>query len=187
MTESTKKWDSKKLLDALIDHYGKFYYHLTNSFIYEWESDFFCLSKEGYAYEVEVKISRADFRADFKKVNKHKILGSRGRIVTIPDFTGKYSLIKGKLVEAPHTYVRFVNGRTSSPNRFIYLAPVGVIPHDEVPEYAGLMEIDHYGSIDTVIKPPFIHKHKNNLSKRLLEKFYWLYKNLLNQNSMKNG
>lgn len=46
-------------------------YKLHNTFIYNWESDFFCVSASGYAIEVEIKISKSDFKADFKKEMKH--------------------------------------------------------------------------------------------------------------------
>lgn len=42
-------------------------YQLSNSFVYNEESDFFSITSTGYSQEVEVKISRSDFKADFKK------------------------------------------------------------------------------------------------------------------------
>lgn len=45
-------------------------YQLSNSFVYSEESDFFSVTATGYAQEIEVKISRSDFKADFKK-KKH--------------------------------------------------------------------------------------------------------------------
>lgn len=42
-------------------------YQLSNSFVYREESDFFSITSTGYAQEVEVKVSRSDFKADFKK------------------------------------------------------------------------------------------------------------------------
>lgn len=45
-------------------------YRLLNSYVFAWECDFYSMTKSGYSYEVEVKISRGDFFADFKK-DKH--------------------------------------------------------------------------------------------------------------------
>lgn len=45
-------------------------YQLSNSFVYNEESDFFSITSTGYAQEIEVKVSRSDFQADFKKI-KH--------------------------------------------------------------------------------------------------------------------
>jgi hypothetical protein len=49
-------------------------YILENSYIYDWESDFFSRTASGYAVEIEIKISLSDFKADFKKEHKHKII-----------------------------------------------------------------------------------------------------------------
>lgn len=46
-------------------------YQLSNSFVYNEESDFFSVTLTGYAQEIEVKVSKSDFKADFKKF-KHK-------------------------------------------------------------------------------------------------------------------
>lgn len=49
-------------------------YLLENTYIFAWESDVFGISKSGYINEIEIKTSRSDFLADFKKVKKHLIL-----------------------------------------------------------------------------------------------------------------
>lgn len=56
----------------LYRHFHTHEYKLQNSFVYEWESDFFAQSKSGYFIEVEVKISRGDFFRDFDKP-KHRL------------------------------------------------------------------------------------------------------------------
>lgn len=56
---------------ALWKQYFNFDYKLLNTFIFNWECDFFARSKSGYVYEIEVKISRADFKKDFEK-DKHQ-------------------------------------------------------------------------------------------------------------------
>jgi hypothetical protein len=43
-------------------------------FSYDWESDVFIVKNNGYIYEVEIKISLSDFKADLKKVEKHRQL-----------------------------------------------------------------------------------------------------------------
>lgn len=64
----------KEIQKALNRLYANHMYHLYNSYIYEWESDYFSQSRSGYDYEVEIKLSRSDFLADFKKKGKHDIL-----------------------------------------------------------------------------------------------------------------
>jgi hypothetical protein len=49
-------------------------YMLDNTYFFRWESDFFAVSKSGLIHEVEIKVSRSDYLADFKKVGKHSML-----------------------------------------------------------------------------------------------------------------
>lgn len=52
-------------------------YKLYNLYVFGWESDCLLLTKSGYWYEFEIKISRSDFKNDFKnKGDKHRILGT---------------------------------------------------------------------------------------------------------------
>src|SRR4051812_49651593 len=44
-------------------------YHLYNSYVYNWECDYFSSTKSNNDYEVEIKISRSDFFADLKRIN----------------------------------------------------------------------------------------------------------------------
>ena len=46
---------------------GNAKYKVPNIFVFGWESDFFLQKENGYCYEFEIKISRSDFLADFKK------------------------------------------------------------------------------------------------------------------------
>ena len=67
-TESEKSIQDR--LRVLFDNHK---YILTNSYVFAWESDFFSVTDSGYIYEVEVKISRSDFKSDFGK-EKHTFL-----------------------------------------------------------------------------------------------------------------
>ena len=78
------------------------------------EVDFLSISRSGYCYEHEIKVSTSDFRADKKKKRKH----------------GNISALHSKSRSLPAIH---------GPNYFIYVAPEGVIPINELPEYAGLM------------------------------------------------
>lgn len=65
---------SREIGQALYRHFINYDYKLFNTFVFGgWECDFFARSTSGYYIEVEVKISRSDFFADFKKATKHKI------------------------------------------------------------------------------------------------------------------
>ena len=50
---------------------------LCNAYFYFGEMDVFCLRNSGITVEYEIKISRADFKADFKKIDKHKALANK--------------------------------------------------------------------------------------------------------------
>lgn len=58
----------KALFNLFYSHKFKF----TNTYFFNNESDFLSFLPNGYCYECEIKISRSDFKADFKK-EKHTI------------------------------------------------------------------------------------------------------------------
>lgn len=83
--------------------------------LWSWEADLISVTKAGYVYEYEIKCTRADFLRDQEK-KRHKQLSN----------------IQEK-------------GRASSyyqgPSRFFYVVPAGVVEKDEMPVYAGLLEM----------------------------------------------
>lgn len=66
--------DSNKISKLLRRHFYTHDYKLHNQYIFNWECDFFCISAGGYTVEVEIKISKSDFKANFKKLDKHRLL-----------------------------------------------------------------------------------------------------------------
>lgn len=67
--------ESNDIDRALRSYFNNQYtYRLSNAYVfkYDWESDFFCINRTGYSFEVEIKVSRSDFKADFKK-EKHRL------------------------------------------------------------------------------------------------------------------
>ena len=67
-------YHERKILTTLRRHFDGHKYQLMNTYIFNWESDYFGITSSGYIYEIEVKISRSDFKADLKKVNKHSAI-----------------------------------------------------------------------------------------------------------------
>jgi hypothetical protein len=59
--------DAAVINKALYGHFANYEYKLSNTYLYDWESDFSAQSKSGYWIECEVKISKGDFRRDFEK------------------------------------------------------------------------------------------------------------------------
>ncbi|MFA6058936.1 MAG: hypothetical protein WC756_12110 [Taibaiella sp.] len=168
---------------ALHWRFANFDYELSESYIFkhDWESDFFVISKSGYAYEVEIKLTRSDYRADFKK-QKHLIfsnikkshyiinngLGLRDRDY-VKNGDGQYVLQE----LGPHTRIEIIdNSKVIAPNKFYYAVPEGLIAPSEVPAYSGLIYV--HGHYCTVVKEaPFLHKRKLDLQSTLLKKFYY--------------
>jgi len=135
--------DIQKALSLL---FGNYEYRLQNAFVFENESDWFGLSKSThYAYEVEVKITKSDFKADFKKPRHKK-------------YTEYFSKKEG-----------------FCPNCFYYAVPERMISVGDVPEYAGLIYVNKTGNSYVVKRAPYIHRNKLNLDRILKEKFYHRY------------
>lgn len=127
-------------------------YVVNNLFVFGWESDYLCLTKSGYFYEAEIKISRSDFKQDKKKkLEKHLLLENK-------------------------------EANELKPNYFYYAVPQDLILVDEIPEYAGLIYItDSFPYINIVKQAPELHRNKVDASKlNLGDKFYynmWGWKN----------
>lgn len=129
-------------------------YFTENLNVYDWESDVLKITKSGYAYEFEIKISRGDFKNDFKHKKK------------------KHLLLENK------------ENKSKMPNYFYYVVPEDLITEDEVPEYAGLIYVHAtiignsrvYYQFQEIKAAPKLHTNKideNNLN--LIDKFYYNY------------
>lgn len=129
-------------------------YFTENLNVYDWESDVLKITKSGYAYEFEIKISRPDFKNDFKHKKKK------------------------------HLLLEIKENKVKMPNYFYYVVPEGLITEDEVPEYAGLIYVHAtvignsrvYCQFQEIKKAPRLHSNKideNNL--KLIDKFYYNY------------
>lgn len=104
-----------------------------------WEADLVRVTPRLFSAEYEVKVSRADFRHDAAKVWKHM------RLEDCAERTGEQGM---------------------APNHFWYVAPAGVIPPDELPAHAGLIEIVGCDIVPRV-RAPKIHCHKLPVEKLL--------------------
>lgn len=100
-----------------------------------WECDVFEMTKAGFFREYEIKLSLQDFRADRRKVSRHW----NGEIVD-----GKFQMNE----ERKHDFL--ARGDSRGPVQFWFVAPRGIIPVEEVPEWAGLMECSYRTRWDPV-------------------------------------
>jgi hypothetical protein len=98
------------------------------------EADVLSLTNNFFVYEYEIKISRSDFFADFKKHFKHSILKREDWIVG----------------------TRYEN---KIANYFFYVVPENLIALNEVPHYAGLIYISD-GKTKTIKEAPRLHNNR---------------------------
>ena len=125
-------------------------YIVENLYVFDWESDMLIKTRSGYWYEVECKISFADFKNDFKhKWQKHELLN-----------TG--------------------DEKHRRPNYFYYCVPWylsgKVLPL--LPDYAGLLVLTEDGKLKEVKQVLSLHQHKyTNEELKLCDKFYYAYRN----------
>ena len=108
------------------------------------ESDVISISKSDYIYEYEVKISKSDFKADFKK-EKHKLM---------LEGVG----VKERLIKENNNMVRDIWYLT--PNYFYFVVPENLLPIEDIPQYAGLIYMNEKQEFETIKKAPLIHKEK---------------------------
>lgn len=147
---SSVKHTEKSIAQHLRVYYsGNSRYRINNVFVFYWESDFFVLRQNGYICDYEIKITRSDYFADFKKLTKHEILPK-----------GHYTGWKGKIVDS----IR--------PNKFYFVVPKDLIKKEEVPAYAGLIYVSETGQLTFVKEAPFLHRNIVEVHKTLADKFY---------------
>ena len=167
---------AKDVQDKVGDLFSNHDHHFLNRYIFEkdWECDFFSVTNSGYMYEVEVKISKSDYQADFIKF-KHKLFEGRNDKEVIKEAKYRYSKRWKKNVRrAPEKKVD--PQKVKMPNRFFFACPEGLIDVKDIPEYAGLIYVNDNGA--TIIKQaPFIHKRKFNIKSLLFSKYQWGYIN----------
>jgi len=125
----------------------------------------------GWVYDIEIKISRADFKADFNKKDKHNILRQgeylRKSTKQVQNEAGLFDL-----VEVDKYY------QSKRPNRFYFAVPDGLIKIDEVPEYAGLLYVNEFGNVTKAKEAPILHREVIEPEKSLCRKFYYAYAEL---------
>lgn len=169
-------------------------YSVDGLFVFRWESDKLLWTKAGYIYEFEIKISRADYKNDFKhKAEKHLLLSSKMPKESGPIQLNLFdNLLKHEQKRYPEITMEEVQkmrgypADTKCPNFFYYAVPEGMVEPDEVPPYAGIVYITtykghyenepdkwHHG-IKIVRKAPQLHKTKyTDAELGLGEKFYY--------------
>ena len=166
----TEEYIQKKLDGFFAESTKK--YVLENLYVFSWESDKLIETRSGLIYEFEIKVSKADFKNDFKKKDKHVIL--EGKETHIPTFDGLEPKYKERYEK------NYLVSHFKKPNYFYYAVPDGLITVDEVPEYAGLIYIIpddgeyHFTWFRIAKQAPKLHNEKySDDDLNLGEKFYY--------------
>jgi len=203
------KFTEKLIQKALFKKFNHHKYKFFNAYFFENESDVLTFLPNGICYEIEIKISIADFKADFKK-NKHVIHVSnnsqekhflkKGSIVYNPNPSWDLCKEYPELIESKnHEYQYYKNpisfkiqsscgihiGEVKNkllPNKFFFACPKGLIKIEDVPDYAGLLYIDDELKVIKIKDGKFIHKEKLDAKIRLFDKMYNFYES---ENSIK--
>lgn len=165
---------AKDVSEKLTDYYKSARYVVPNIYYFNHpytETDLMVVKDSGMTYDIEIKVSRSDFFADFKKVRKHEILEN-----------GFYKKKKDSYVkiEGLKRRKKFKAGEpipAERPNRFYFAVPEGLITKKEVPDYAGLLYITKRGKIKKVKEAKLLHKEKLDVEPRLCRKFYFYWLN----------
>lgn len=141
----------------LMMDFGKRSFVIPNYTPARWfESDIFEITKAGYFREYEVKMTRADFKADAlkysQKGNKHWML---------------------------------LNGSVDGPTEFYFVCPEGLIDRSEIPSWAGFFVARPLTSgkaiyVQRLIKAPRLHRKKldSEIERHAHGVCYWRYVDL---------
>ncbi len=147
-----------------------------NVYIYDWECDHFSVTGSGYAYEIEVKVSKSDFKADFQKPKHHFFKHIKNGYSIVNKGRGSF-WIKDELIEHSNIEPKQISFK-NCPNVFYFACPVGLIEAHEIPKYAGLIYVMDNGEARVVKKAPYIHKDKVDPSKILFSKYMYGFINM---------
>jgi hypothetical protein len=181
---------------ALYRHLNDRPYNFINTYFFENESDFLSFTGAGYCYEYEIKISRSDFKADFKKPRfkmlSHGLKGFSKAVIkgkTQEWLCNFHSYRNGSFMykkEHPGmTWISYKDIQKNTANRFYYVVPENLISLDECPDFAGLIYIKKYENqyVDyckciEVKKAPMLHKTIHN-KQLLFNKMYHSYNSVV--------
>jgi len=176
---------SKEIDKALRSHFqNNSRYMVSNVYpfdSYYKEIDFLVVKENGIILDIEIKVTRADFKAYFKK-KKHEIL--RNGYITLNHFSARTETTG---------LVRYEAGEKiniDTPNRFYFCVPENLISVDDplLPDYAGLLYVTEFGGIRKIKEAKLLHKEKKlkEIESVLCRKFYYSYLTLKEKSNGNN-
>lgn len=154
--------DVIQLLAKHSDHQKRYEVMVPNCYTsYDNEADFFGIRRSGFCDEFEIKVSRSDFLADAKK-----------RVAYRECEKDEWGWKQQGLEFAPYTKWKrdALRAGELEANYFWYVVVEGICKLEEVPDFAGLIEVpapDSCRSWLRVLKHPArLHKEKLSYEKR---------------------
>jgi len=160
-----------------------------------WECDVLGVTKAGYMYEFEIKMSKSDFKADFNKgVDGHTAARRRGFKWTREVRTCDEA--KRKWEEATRPLLKhdlMAGGDVSGPTCFFFCTPEGLLDPKDIPDHAGLLEFPfsedargwRWGHLNTIKKAPRLHGQKvtdrriNGIRDKIIYRYNDMYFNIV--------
>lgn len=133
------------------------------------ESDLLVVKQNDFSYEVEIKISKADYLNDFKKPDRHQVIETG-------TFYRDYKTCLRNKEGALTWYEPGDPIYCSRANRFYFACPENLIKIEDIPYYTGLFYILPDGSVQKVKEAKLLHKEKLTDFERLASKCYWMWK-----------
>lgn len=138
-------WCERQVQDAVYVHCAIKNHEIIvpNSCVFGWEADVVSVNKTGFISEFEIKVTRADFKAEAKKAHR-------------------------KLLTDPVEQTFFGKRVHPRPNYFYFAVPENLIQPEEVPDYAGLLYVCkhvkrhalYFGTAREVKSPKRLHREK---------------------------
>lgn len=143
-------------------------------FRHDLESDLLVFRKSGIIEEIEIKVTKSDFKADFLKKRKHlmmaDVMKEKNIRITNAEHVGCLKAENLWTTETPypsfvddcqqkwiclngaHCKLHFDTNKNPHllgvPNKFSYAAPKGMINPEQLPSYAGLYEFEYNNFAD---------------------------------------
>lgn len=127
-----------------------------------WECDLWAMTEAGFSTEFEIKLTRADFRKDAAKIEKLNWKERRA----------------GKTPELKHAKLQLADAR--GPSRFFYVTPKDLLKPEDIPEWAGHIEIvAHRGRLKPGVTKPAPVLHRERVPQKIIDHcksvFYYRY------------
>lgn len=172
--------------------YNSVKYNIDGLYVFDWESDKLLETRSGYIYEFEIKISKADYKNDFKhKKDKHIILAGEEKYGDkylpryyefLEENRKRGNWCEQNFIKSASNNPYYLVGGHKRPNYFYYVVPTNLISVEDVPEYAGLIYVDENKRLTIKKQAPRLHKEKYSDSDlNLGEKFYYNMDNWRNK------